>query len=140
MTTDMPTTGGALAFDGFVPPYEATLAKNLRDAGAVIIAKTTMTELANWVAGAPTPMPGNYNAVRGYGMNPYDPRRDPRERHLRRTARPDHRRIELGNRYRGKFLGGQRRHRKPRARSSARRIRTCWPASSPPWAASAATA
>ena len=50
-TTDMPTTGGALAFDGFVPPYEATLAKNLRDAGAVIIAKTTMTELANWVAG-----------------------------------------------------------------------------------------
>ena len=24
-TTDMPTTGGALAFDGYVPPYEATL-------------------------------------------------------------------------------------------------------------------
>ena len=24
-TTDMPTTGGALAFEGFVPPYEATL-------------------------------------------------------------------------------------------------------------------
>src|SRR6185369_13260610 len=24
-TTDMPTTGGALAFAGFVPPYEATL-------------------------------------------------------------------------------------------------------------------
>jgi amidase len=38
-----------------------------------------MTELANWVAGAPTPMPGNYNAVGGFGMNPYDPRRDPRE-------------------------------------------------------------
>src|ERR1700680_962713 len=42
-TTDMPTTGGAVAFDSFVPPFEATLAKNLRDAGAVIIAKTTMT-------------------------------------------------------------------------------------------------
>jgi len=77
-TTDMPTTGGALAFDGFVPSYEATLTKNLRAAGAVIIAKTTMTELANWVAGAPTPMPANYNAIAGYGMNPYDPRRDPR--------------------------------------------------------------
>src|SRR5437867_5260187 len=77
-TTNMPTTGGALAFDGFVPPYEATLAKNLRDAGAIIIAKTGMTELANWVAGAPTPMPGNYNAIGGFGMNPYDPRRDPR--------------------------------------------------------------
>ena len=24
-TTDMPTSGGALAFDGFTPPYEATL-------------------------------------------------------------------------------------------------------------------
>src|SRR5581483_3401524 len=78
-TTDMPTTGGALAFDGFVPPYEATLTTNLRKAGAVIIAKTTMTELANWVAGPPTPMPGNYSALGGYGMNPYDPRRDPRD-------------------------------------------------------------
>jgi amidase len=79
LTTDMPTTGGALAFDGLVPPYEATLTKNLRDAGAVILAKTTMTELANWVAGAPTPMPGGYNALVGFSMNPYDPRRDPRE-------------------------------------------------------------
>src|SRR5579872_6911852 len=78
-TTDMPTTGGALAFAGFVPPYEATLTKNLREAGAIIIAKTTLIELANWVAGPPTPMPGNYNAVGGFGMNPYDPRRDPRE-------------------------------------------------------------
>ncbi len=75
----MPTTGGALAFAGFVPPYEATLTKNLRDAGAIIIAKTGLTELANWVAGAPNPMPGNYNAVGGFGYNPYDPRPDPRE-------------------------------------------------------------
>jgi len=52
-TTNMPTTGGALAFDGLVPPYEATMVKNLRDSGAIIIAKTGMTELANWVAGAP---------------------------------------------------------------------------------------
>ena len=77
-TTNMPTTGGALAFDGLVPPYEATLVKNLRDAGAIIIAKTQMTELANWVAGNP-PMPNNYNSLNGYGFNPYDPRRDPRE-------------------------------------------------------------
>jgi len=78
-TVDMPTTGGALAFRGLIPPYEATLTKNLRDAGAIIIAKTTMTELANWVAGGPTPMPGGYNGLAGYSMNPYDPRRDPRE-------------------------------------------------------------
>jgi amidase len=77
-TTDMPTTGGALAFAGLIPPYEATLTKNLKDAGAIIIAKTGLTELANWVAGAPDPMPGNYNAVGGFGYNPYDPRPDPR--------------------------------------------------------------
>jgi len=77
-TTDMPTTGGALAFDGLVPPYEATLTKNLRDAGAIILAKTQMTELANWVAGNPS-MPNNYNSLNGYGFNPYDARRDPRE-------------------------------------------------------------
>src|SRR5215470_12714115 len=78
LTHDMVTTGGALVFDGYVPPYDATLVKNLREAGAVIIAKTGMTELANWVAGAPTPMPSGYNAIGGFGMNPYDPRRDPR--------------------------------------------------------------
>jgi amidase len=78
-TADLPTTGGAIAFEGLLPPYEATLTKNLRDAGAIIIAKTTLTELANWVAGAPTPMPGNYNSLGGYALNPYDPRRDPRQ-------------------------------------------------------------
>jgi amidase len=77
-TMDMRTTGGALAFEHLMPPYEATLAKNLRAAGAIIIAKTQMTELANWVAGPPTQMPGNYNSVNGFGYNPYDPRRDPR--------------------------------------------------------------
>jgi amidase len=74
-TTNMPTTGGALAFAGLVPPYEATLTRHLREAGAIIIAKTVMTELANWVA---TGMPANYSSLGGFGFNPYDPRRDPR--------------------------------------------------------------
>jgi len=77
-TTNMPTTGGALVFAGYTPPYEATLTKNLRDAGAIIFAKTGLTELANWVAGNPNAMPGNYNAVGGFAFNPYDPRPDPR--------------------------------------------------------------
>lgn len=77
-TTNMPTTGGALAFAGYIPPYEATLTRNLKAAGAIIIAKTGLTELANWVAGNPTAMPGNYNAVGGFAFNPYDPRPDPR--------------------------------------------------------------
>ena len=75
-TRDMPTTGGALALAGLLPPYDATVTRNLRDAGAIIIAKTQLTELANWVT---VGMPANYNSLNGYGMNPYDPRRDPRD-------------------------------------------------------------
>jgi amidase len=77
LTADLATTGGALAFVGLVPSSDATLVRNLREGGAIIIAKTQMTELANWVAGNP-PMPANYNAVTGFAYNPYDPRRDPR--------------------------------------------------------------
>lgn len=75
-TTDIRTTGGAIAFENLIPPYDATLTTNLREAGAIILAKTVMTELANFTAAG---MPGNYSAVGGYGLNPYDPRRDPRE-------------------------------------------------------------
>ena len=75
LTTDIRTTGGSIAFENLMSPYDATLATNLRDAGAIIIAKTTLTELANFIAAG---MPGNYNAVAGYALNPYDPRRDPR--------------------------------------------------------------
>src|SRR5262249_8921229 len=77
-----PTTGGALAFAGYTPPYEATVTRNLRQGGAIILAKTGLTELAYFVAGPPTAIPGNYNAVGGYGYDPYDPRPDPREVNL----------------------------------------------------------
>lgn len=75
-TSNMPTTGGAVAFDGIVPPYDAPLVVNLKRAGAIIIAKTTLTELANWVT---VGMPGNYSGLFGFSMNPYDPRPDPRD-------------------------------------------------------------
>jgi len=74
-TTDMPTTGGARAFASLVPPYEATVTARLRAAGAVIVAKTVLTELANWVA---SDMPTNYSSLAGFAFNPYDPRPDPR--------------------------------------------------------------
>ena len=72
-TTDMATTAGTLALDGYIPPYEATLVTKLRDAGAVILAKTVLTEMANWMV---LGMPNNYSAVAGFAFNPYDPRRD----------------------------------------------------------------
>jgi amidase len=75
-TTNMPTTGGAVAFEGIVPPYDAPVVENLKRAGAIILAKTTLTELANWVT---VGMPANYSGLFGFSMNPYDPRPDPRE-------------------------------------------------------------
>jgi amidase len=69
-TRDMPTTGGALVFAGLRPPYDATVTRRLRDAGAVILAKTSMTELANWVASA---MPAGYGSLHGFSFNPYAP-------------------------------------------------------------------
>lgn len=70
----MPTTGGTIGFTGLMLD-DAPLAKNLKDAGAIIIAKTTLTELANYFGNG---MPGNYSSISGYSFNPYDPRRDPR--------------------------------------------------------------
>ena len=75
-TVDMVTSGGALVFAELMPNYDATVTRNLKAAGAIIIAKTQLTELANWTA---TGMPGNYTGLTGYGMNPWDPRRDPRD-------------------------------------------------------------
>jgi amidase len=73
MTTDeMPTSGGMLAFKHFKAPYEATLATNLKNAGAIIIAKSTMSELAGWFGDSVRP--GGYNAAAGQSYNPYDPR------------------------------------------------------------------
>ncbi len=74
MTTALPTSGGMLAFKGYMPPYEATLVKNLEAAGAIIIAKSTLSELAGWYGGGMIASPGGYNAAAGQSYNPYDPR------------------------------------------------------------------
>lgn len=74
-TTNMPTTAGTLRFADLIPPYEATLTRNLREGGAIILAKTVMTEMANWMV---INMPNNYSSLGGVAFNPYDPRRDPR--------------------------------------------------------------
>lgn len=69
-TVDMPTTGGAVAMKGSVPTRDAFITKKLRDAGAVIIGKLTLTEFANFVTAG---MPGGYSSLGGYGFNPYNP-------------------------------------------------------------------
>jgi len=45
-TADMPTEAGSIALQGSVPPNDAFMVKQLRDAGAIIIAKSNMGEWA----------------------------------------------------------------------------------------------
>src|SRR4051812_17857942 len=74
-TRDMPTTAGSLAFDGSFPRSDAFVTRRLRQAGAIILGKATMTEFANFLTNG---MPAGYSSLGGYGFNPYDPRPDPR--------------------------------------------------------------
>ena len=125
-TTGMPTTAGALAFEGYTPPYEATLVTHLHRAGAIIIAKTVLTEFANFMS---FNMPANYSAVGGYGMNPYDPRPDPRAGN--NDGRPALGPADSSGSAPPPICGSRTSGRKPTVRSSVQRSRTWWWGSSP---------
>jgi amidase len=73
-TADMPTTAGSVALEGSIPPNDAFIAKKLRNAGAIILGKATLTEFANFLTNG---MPTGYSSLGGYGFNPYDPRELP---------------------------------------------------------------
>ncbi|HZF11329.1 MAG TPA: amidase family protein [Thermoanaerobaculia bacterium] len=68
---DMPTTAGSLALAGSLPPDDAFLTRRLREAGAILLGKATLTEFANFLA---IGMPTGYSSLGGFGRNPYDPR------------------------------------------------------------------
>ena len=68
-TADLPTSGGSIALAGMIPPDDAFQVRKLREAGAVIIGKSNMHELA---AGITT-----ISSVGGQTRNPYDPSRNP---------------------------------------------------------------
>jgi amidase len=84
-TADMPTTAGSVALAGSIPPDDAFVVARLRDAGAIVLGKATLTEYANFLTNG---MPAGFSselrqqlgggALVGYGFNPYDPRQDPR--------------------------------------------------------------
>jgi amidase len=68
-TADMPTTGGSLALAKSLPPEDAFVVQKLRAAGALIIAKANMTELA--LGGS------SVSSMGGQTRNPYDLTRTP---------------------------------------------------------------
>ncbi|WP_338930779.1 amidase family protein [Streptomyces netropsis] len=73
-TRGMPTTAGSLALAGGPPDTDAALVTRLRDAGAVILGKTNLSEWANFRAAKPT---SGWSAVGGQTNNPYVLDRNP---------------------------------------------------------------
>src|SRR5919197_1274004 len=68
-TNDLPTAYGSVAMRGYRPPEDATVARRLRDAGAIVLAKTTLPDWAtSWFS---------YSSLSTETRNPYDPNRDP---------------------------------------------------------------
>lgn len=68
-TADMPTSGGTFLLAKSVPYQDAPSIKQLRDAGAIILAKVNMDEFAHGGVG--------YSSRIGQTKNPHDPRRIP---------------------------------------------------------------
>jgi amidase len=63
-TADIRTTGGALALQASIPPEDSFVARKLRAAGAIILAKANLGELAF--------IPTSRSSVGGQPHNPYD--------------------------------------------------------------------
>ena len=64
-TADMPTTAGSLSLKGSVPPRDAFQVRKLREAGALVLAKSNMAEFA-W-----SPFETVSSILPGYTRNPY---------------------------------------------------------------------
>ena len=72
--TPMPTTAGSVALAHSYPAVDAPLVRQLRAAGAVIIAKGNLTEFANFLTNG---MPGGYSSLGGQVLNAYDASQTP---------------------------------------------------------------
>jgi amidase len=72
-TTGMPTTAGSYALETSAPP-DAFVVERLRDAGAVILGKTNLSEWANFRS---FPSSSGWSALGGQTANPYSLDRNP---------------------------------------------------------------
>ena len=73
-TYDMPTTAGARAMTGSMPPADSWVARRLREAGAVLLGKTNLSEWANFHS---TYSSSGWSGLGGQTKNPYDLSRNP---------------------------------------------------------------
>jgi amidase len=69
-TKDLVTTGGSAALRGHYPKHDAFTVEKLRDAGAIILGKTNMSELALSYGRL------GYSSAQGLTLNPYNLKRN----------------------------------------------------------------
>jgi amidase len=68
-TSELPTTFGSAAIEDYTPAQDAVIVRKLRDAGAIILAKTTLPDFAtSWFS---------FSSVSEETRNPFDLDRDP---------------------------------------------------------------
>ncbi len=68
-TTDLPTTAGSLSLKGYISSKDAFIVRRLREAGAIVLAKSNMAEFAF------SPYETVNSILPGYSKNPYAPDR-----------------------------------------------------------------
>lgn len=68
-TKDMPTTAGSIALQNWQPTQDAFLTARFREAGAIILGKTNLSEFANWMS---TIMPSGFSTLGGQVTNAFD--------------------------------------------------------------------
>ncbi|UTH14107.1 amidase family protein [Macrococcus equipercicus] len=69
-TSDMITSVGTYMMRDYIPAEDADVVKRLKEAGAIIMAKTNLSELANYMS---PKMPSGYSSKHGQTLNPYKP-------------------------------------------------------------------
>lgn len=67
-TQQLPTTGGSVLLEGYIPAHDATVVAKLREAGAIVLAKVNLSEFASG---------GAYSSLGGQTLNPHDLARSP---------------------------------------------------------------
>ena len=68
------TTAGSTALSGSRPAQDAFLVQRLRDAGAIVLGKTNLSEWSNFYSSQQIP---GWSAIGGQTRNVYDPERNP---------------------------------------------------------------
>lgn len=71
-TCDMPTSAGSIALQDWIPNEDAPVVRKLRNAGAIILGKTNLSEMSFYMSDL---APSGYSSKKGQTLSPFAPLR-----------------------------------------------------------------